>query len=229
MNAQGLRLPLDGGKRDGNSNVANANAPSERSATNASGKPAPVAPPSSATTGPVGTTSAKSLPPVPSTPSASSAGNGDWLSAPKDLLRGDWAFPSRDWSVGDTWSDSQLVAWNSIAEALRLTANYRYVGAEKIDENVRLDKIEVAMVWEDLTPTDTISNMSIDRQRGVGTIYFDSAAGHLVSSERDQQLVVTLIDPEGQPNQIEVTTRINLRFQPIEIEGRSELEVTDEP
>lgn len=146
----------------------------------------------------------------------------DWRAIPKPLkTNAELMLPTGDVPTGYEWSDARSIPWNDVPDSLRFTTLYRYAGEEQKGEQT-LDRIQVVTQWEELVRPDAENNLVIDRQSGSGLIQFDADAGHLVSSDRTQDLVVRLLRADAEAQLVEVSTTLKVTCQPVPAETESE-------
>jgi hypothetical protein len=153
---------------------------------------------------------------------------------PKVLLDGLCIFPAEDVMPGTRWAEVTNVPWGEDGEALKVTSAFVFVGEQTIEQQI-FDRIDVKLEFEVQPRTDGQERLTIERQSGSGTIDFDSAAGHLIRSELQQDLAIHLQPAKvpvvanaaagaeanppaagSEPVRAEISTRVNVRFQEVE-------------
>ncbi len=123
-------------------------------------------------------------------------------------------FPEQDLLPGDDWTETTLVAWGEISDAIAVKTRYTYQGEEPVEQR-SLDKFQVAIVWEPQPAAVESDRFRIDRQAGTGLILFDAEAGHLSRSDSTVDLTLRFPRAEGPSEQVDVVTVLKTRLQPI--------------
>ncbi len=115
-------------------------------------------------------------------------------------------FPQKPVETGESWSRPQTARLPYQSLEWKLSCNYTYAGPQTLEQPQDQDRERVVELIEvdcqvainpgESTPDQPAVLIQIPRQAGKGTIIFDLEAGHPVSSELTQDLVLN-ITPSG--------------------------------
>ncbi len=119
-------------------------------------------------------------------------------------------FPEEAVEPGKTWVEISEMPMG-ILGSMKLVRTYSYQGTDETGsaEKIGLDS-KVQLVPKEDAPVE----MGLDKQESEGKILFDNAAGHLISSDISQKMMINL-KVQGQEIKQEVNSSASLKLAPV--------------
>ena len=119
-------------------------------------------------------------------------------------------FPAEAVEPGKTWEESSEMPMGMLG-SMKLVRTYSYQGA---DDTGKAEKIGLDSKVQLLPKEDAPIEMALDKQESDGKILFDNAAGHLISSDITQEMMINL-KIQGQEIKQKVKSSASLKLAPV--------------